>query len=81
MNKPTTHYVLADVRLLDESSQRELYAYRKLGSVKEFRRLKQQEFRRRETRERLHQIINTLLAGALLAACTTIIMTLLVLLA
>jgi hypothetical protein len=53
---------------LDESSQRELAAYRKLGSVRELRLLKHREFQRRYRYKRAYLLLNKILAAATFSA-------------
>ncbi len=65
MTEPQFHYVRLETKYLDESSQRELSAYRRLGSVKELARLKRKEMMRRERRLHFDRALDRLLAGAI----------------
>ena len=66
--------ISVDLRFLDERSQRELAAYRKLGSLKELRVLKHEEFQRKQRRNRAFQFIDKFMAGALFVTCLVAIM-------
>lgn len=68
MTEPQIHYVSVDLRYLDERRQRELAAYRKLGSLKELRRIKHREMQRRRRRNQVHAVLDKILAGAIFGA-------------
>jgi hypothetical protein len=66
MTKP---YIHSEMTYLDESSQRELAAYRKLGSVRQLRLLKHREYQRRYRYMRVCLLLNKILAAATFGAC------------
>lgn len=59
--------IIIDLNYLGESSQEQLDAYRKLGSVRHLKRLKQQEIRRKKLLERTLWVLTNLFFVALLA--------------
>lgn len=74
MNEHKVHFVTLETSSLDEYSQRELNAYRNLGSIREFRRLQHQEMHRRARQKRLHKTLELLLAGVVFAASIVVLM-------
>ena len=60
-----TDKIFVEMRILDESSQRELAAYRKLGSIKQLKALKYQEQLRRQRKYKALQFVDKLLGGVL----------------
>ena len=58
--------ILFDLNYLGESSQEELTAYRKLGSVSDLKRLKRQEARRIKRIRQCVRVLKNLLLGAFL---------------
>ena len=76
MTDPKVHFVTLEMSSLDEYSQRELTAYRNIGTLREFRRLQHEEMSRKERKRRFIRTLHTLLAGALLSfilACFSLI--------
>jgi hypothetical protein len=67
MTEPKVHFITLEMSSLDEYSQRELTAYRNIGTIKELRRLKHEDMNRCERRRRFNQLLNDLLAGAIFA--------------
>ena len=65
MTEPQMHYVQVDLNYLNERSQRELNAYRSMGTLKEIRLLKHQEMLRIKRRQRIRGIIEYVLAGTI----------------
>ena len=59
--------ILFDLNYLGESSQEELAAYRKLGSVRTLRRLKEQETQRNRRRNCKFKALKAVVSGAFLA--------------
>ena len=68
MSKPKSQHILVEMKYLDEYSQRELTAYRNLGSVRDLRVLKYKETERRRRREHIQQTIGLILSAALFGA-------------
>lgn len=81
MNEDKVRFVTLEMSSLDEYSQRELNAYRNLGTLRELRLLKHREMHRRDRRERLHRMLEYLLAGAIFGASIVGMLCLIVLLA
>lgn len=67
MNEQKIHFVTLEMSSLDEYSQRELNAYRNIGTIRELQRLKHQEMHRRERRWRLHRLLDLVLGGVIFA--------------
>lgn len=59
--------IIFHVNYLGESSQEQLDAYRKLGSVRHLKRLRQQEIRRKKLLKRALWALKNLILGACLA--------------
>ena len=72
MTEPNVHFVKVEMRSLDERSQRELRAYRNMGTIKEFKRLKLQEMRRLARKQRINRALESLLGGAVFAGALVI---------
>lgn len=70
MNDNKVHFVTVETSSLDEYSQRELNAYRNIGTLREFRRLKHEEMNRKERRQRFMRNLHTLIAGSLIIFIT-----------
>lgn len=64
MTEPKVHFVTLETSSLDEYSQRELNAYRNLGTLREFRRLQHEDMIRKERRQRFLRTLHTLLVGS-----------------
>lgn len=58
---------LPDLNYLSEYSQRELEAYRNIGTVRRLSYLKKQEIRRRQRIARVKKVINNIFFGILFA--------------
>lgn len=76
MNDPQIHYIHLETTYLDESSQRELDAYRKLGSVKHLGWLKHKEQKRRERRLYWSRKLDELFGAVVLAGAIVLLITL-----
>lgn len=59
--------IIFDLNYLGESSQEQLDAYRNIGSVGQFRRLKQQELRRKKRIKRILWALKYMFLGACIA--------------
>lgn len=71
MTDNKVQYVTLEMSSLDEYSQRELTAYRNLGTLREFRRLQHREMHRRERRECLHRILEDLIGVTIVVSMVT----------
>ena len=67
MTEQKVHFITLETSSLDEYSQRELNAYRNIGTVRELRRLKHQEMHRRERRWRIQRLMDLVLGGVTFA--------------
>lgn len=59
--------IILELNYLGESSQQQLDAYRKLGSVRHLKRLRQQEIRRKKLLKHTWWALKNLILGACLA--------------
>lgn len=62
-----TKPIIIELNYLGECSQRELEAYRKLGSISDLKRLKQQEIRRKHILKNILQALRNFTLGAVFA--------------
>ena len=81
MSNTKVRIVLLKKNYMHESLQRELTAYRKLGSLQELRCLKHSESCRRDNINYLHKVINNLLGVAMVMAGVVVTLFIMVILA
>ena len=68
MNDAKARYTARETRLVGGYSQRELDAYRNIGTLKEFRRLKHNYLIRKERRRKFRKTVDDILVTALVLA-------------
>ena len=68
MNDAKVRYTVRETRLYARYNQRELDAYRRLGTLKELRILKYNYLMRKERRRRFRKTVDNILATALVLA-------------
>lgn len=73
MTGTKTRYAQYEANYLPEYNQRELDAYRNVGTIQEFKRLRHEEFIRKQRRRKFLKSLDTLLAGATLTFITELI--------